>query len=87
MEIPTINSILEELLSIVGIQATNNIEKYIGVPTIINISPIKDFKFDSNMIWNRINIWKTKFLSQIGKKCSKDVVQVIPTYYCMGIFL
>jgi hypothetical protein len=38
-------------------------------------------------IWNRLNDWKVKFLSQAGKEILiKAVVQAIPTYY-MNVFL
>ena len=47
----------------------------------------KVFKSIKDKVWSRLNDWKVKFLSQVGKEILiKAIVQAIPTY-SMNVFL
>lgn len=51
-----------------------------GLPALIGRSRVSAFIDIKGKIWDRINGWKAKFLSQTGKEILlKEVVQSIPT--------
>jgi hypothetical protein len=50
-----------------GIEVTNSIEKYLGVPALVGRSIRMAFMSVKDRIWSRIFNWKNKFLSQAGK--------------------
>lgn len=56
------------ILIAVGVNSTTRYEKYLGLPTLIGRSRISSFKALKGKIWERMNGWKEKFLSQAGKK-------------------
>jgi hypothetical protein len=77
----------EEIARLSGLSATQSYEKYLGLPTMVGRSRYNSFKSIKDRVWNRLNDWKAKFLSQAGKEILiKAVVQAIPTY-CMSVFL
>jgi hypothetical protein len=77
----------EEISWLLGLKATNRYEKYLGLSTLVGKLKSKAFKSIKDRVWNRIQSWKVKFLSQAGKEILlKAVVQAIPTY-CMSVFL
>jgi hypothetical protein len=54
---------------------------------MVGKSRMQAFEGIKDKIWNCLNNWKTKFLTQAGKEILiKAAVQVIPTY-CMSVFL
>jgi hypothetical protein len=64
-----------------GASNTHSIEKYLGLPSFIGRSKIKAFEDITTRVWKRLQGWKEKFLSQIGKEVLiKAVVQAIPVY-------
>jgi hypothetical protein len=76
----------QEIIQLSGFQATQRYDKYLGLPTLIGKSRSQAFKSIKDRVWNRLNNWKTKFLSQAGKEILlKAVVQAIPTY-SMSVF-
>jgi hypothetical protein len=75
-----------EISQLSGLQATQNYDKYLGLPTLVGKSRVQAFNSIKDKVWTCLNNWKTKFLSQAGKEILlKVVVQAIPTY-CMSVF-
>jgi hypothetical protein len=74
-------------VAVAGVNPTRRYEKYLGLPALIGRSRISAFTDIKGKIWERINGWQEKFLSQAGKEILlKAVVQAIPTY-TMSVFL
>lgn len=75
-----------EITQLLGIQPTHKYVKYLGLPTFVGKSWNRAFKSINDEVWNRLQNWKVKFLSQVGKEILlKVVIQAIPTYN-MSIF-
>jgi hypothetical protein len=76
----------EHITSIAGVSSTRRYEKYLGLPALVGRSRIGAFSAIKSRIWECINGWKEKFLSQAGKEVLlKAVIQAIPTY-TMSVF-
>ncbi|XP_059441892.1 uncharacterized protein LOC132174217 [Corylus avellana] len=74
------------ILVAAGVNSTARYEKYLGLLALIGRSKVSAFTSITGRIWDRINGWKEKFLSQAGKEVLlKAVVQSIPTY-TMSVF-
>ncbi len=57
------------------------ITNYLGLPTLIGKSRVREFQSIKDRAWRRLNDWKSKFFSQAGKEMLlKVVIQAIPTY-------
>lgn len=77
----------ECILQLSGIPATQRYNKYLGLPSLVGRSCIREFQNITNRVRKKVMDWKLKFLSQAGKKVMiKAVLQAIPTYI-MSIFL
>jgi hypothetical protein len=75
------------ILSAAGVNSTTRYEKYLGLPAFVGRSKASSFTVLKGKIWERMNGWKEKFLSQAGKEILlKAVIQSIPTY-TMSVFL
>ncbi|XP_042944645.1 uncharacterized protein LOC122278530 [Carya illinoinensis] len=82
----TSNAAKDSMLSVAGVRSSSSYEKYLGLPALIGRSRLKAFKTILDRVRSRISNWKSKFVSQAGKKILlKAVVQALPTY-CMGLF-
>jgi ribonuclease HI len=82
----TRREVKEHILSIAGVGSTRRYEKYLGLPALVGRSRVEAFMGIKNRIWERINGWKERFLSQAGKEVLlKAVIQSIPTY-TMSVF-
>lgn len=78
---------MQEITQLSGLQATQNYDKYLGLPTLVGKSRITAFSGFKDRVWNCLNNWNTKFLTQAGKEILiKVVAHAIPTY-CMSVFL
>jgi hypothetical protein len=53
-----------EISQLSGLQFTRSYDKYLGLPTFIGKSRVQAFKEIKDRVWNCINNWKVKFLSQ-----------------------
>lgn len=70
-----------------GIPATQRYDSYLGFPALVGKSQIVAFRSIIDRVWKRLQDWKLKFLSQVGKEILiKVVIQAIPTY-SMSVFL
>lgn len=75
-----------DIVEILGVQEVDRDEKYLGLPTIIGRSKKAIFSCLIDKIWKKVQGWKEKFLSQVGKEILiKFVIQAIPIYM-MSIF-
>ena len=71
----------EHLLTVSGVSSTSCYDKYLGLQTLVGWSRTDSFQSFLDRIWNRLNGWKERFLSQAGKEVLlKAVIQAIPTY-------
>jgi hypothetical protein len=74
------------IISISGVSSLANYEKYLGLPPLVGRSKVSTFSGIQGRIWERINGWTEKFLTQAGKEVLlKAVIQAIPTY-TMSVF-
>jgi hypothetical protein len=75
------------IIAAAGVNSTTRYEKYLRFLALIGRSKVSAFTNITEKIWEHMNGWKEKFLSQVGKEVLlKAVVQAIPTY-TMSVFL
>jgi hypothetical protein len=71
----------QEVLSTLNISTEARNEKYLGLPIYMGQSRTKTFAYLKGQVWKRIQGWKEKLLSKVGKEVLiKVVAQAIPTY-------
>jgi len=71
------NSIQEFL----GVLEIKEYEKYLGLPAVVGRNRTVSLNFIKERIWDKIQGWKEKLLSQASKEVLlKSVVQAIPTF-------
>ncbi|XP_042952189.1 uncharacterized protein LOC122289271 [Carya illinoinensis] len=76
----------ETILTAAQVKEAKAFEKYLGLPSYVGRHKLAAFRPILDSIRNRIQNWKVKFISQVGKEVLlKSIVQAIPTY-CMSIF-
>ncbi|XP_042973039.1 uncharacterized mitochondrial protein AtMg00310-like [Carya illinoinensis] len=76
----------EFILQQVNGSRCNNYNRYLGLPTIVGRLKYNTFRSLKEKVWKRINSWKSKFLSSVGKEILiKSVLQAIPAYF-MSVF-
>ena len=64
-----------------GVQGTINFEKYLGLPAIVGKSKQQTFSGLKELIAWRLQGWKERLLSKVGRAILiKTVTQAIPTY-------
>jgi hypothetical protein len=65
----------------VHISAEARTEKYLGLLVYIGRSKIQTFAYLMDRIWKKIQGWKERFLSKVGKDILiKACAQAIPTF-------
>jgi hypothetical protein len=83
----TTQSIKDEFQQFMPIQISNNISKYLGLPTHVGRSKTQIFSFIMDRIRSKLKGWKERNLSFSGRGVLiRAVIQAIPTYV-MSIFL
>lgn len=61
-------------------------KSYLGLPTLIGRGKYHTFSFLKDMVWKKMQGWKGRLLSRVGKEVLiKTVAQSIPTY-AMRVF-
>jgi hypothetical protein len=55
-------------LAAVGVKSMTRYEKYLGLPSLIGKAKVSSFSSLKGRIWDRMNGWKEKFFSQVGKE-------------------
>ena len=74
---------IKELL---GVSEIKQYEKYLGLPVVVGRNRRASLNYIKDRVWNKLQRWKEKLLSQAGKEVLlKAVVQAIPTF-AMGCF-
>jgi hypothetical protein len=77
----TKSAVKQELMSILDIGSEARNQKYLGLPVYMGRSKSKTFAYLKDRVWKRIQGWKEKLLSKVGKEILiKTVAQAIPTY-------
>ncbi|XP_059441839.1 uncharacterized protein LOC132174162 [Corylus avellana] len=75
------------IVNIVGVPTAQRFDTYLGLPTLVGRSRIREFQGLIDRVRRKVFDRKTKFLSLAGKEVLlKAIVQAIPTY-SMSIFL
>ena len=65
-----------------GVLEIKEYEKYLGLPTVVGKNKSASLNFIKERVWEKLQGWKEKILSQAGKVVHlKAVVQAIPTFY------
>ena len=76
----------EEIKNLLGVSATTNFEKYLGLPSFVGRGKKQSFSYIREQIWHKMQGWKKRLLSQGGREVLiKVVLQAMPTY-TMGCF-
>ncbi len=71
----------------VGVPEIREHEKYLGLPSFVGRAKYSSFSNLKERVWQRVNGWKEKLLSQAGREILiKAVAQSMPTY-TMNCFL
>ena len=76
----------EAIKNELGVKEVDRFESYLGLPTLMGRAKYITFSFLKDRVWKKIQGWKGKLLSRVGKEVLiKAVAQSIPTY-TMGVF-
>uniref|UniRef100_A0A2N9J9T5 Non-specific serine/threonine protein kinase n=2 Tax=Fagus sylvatica TaxID=28930 RepID=A0A2N9J9T5_FAGSY len=71
----------DELIRILGVPAMRRYEKYLGLPSFVGRSKKASFAQIKDQVWNKLQGWKHRFLSQVGKEILiKSIIQAMPAY-------
>ncbi|XP_023920514.2 uncharacterized mitochondrial protein AtMg00310-like [Quercus suber] len=77
----------EWIKSTFGVKEVVCFETYLGLPTMVGRAKYQAFAYLKDKVWRKLQGWKGKLLSRVGKEILiKAVAQSIPTY-TMGVFL
>jgi hypothetical protein len=69
------------VLNVLRISGEARTEKYLGLPVYVGRSKAQTFEYLKERIWKRIQGWKERFLSKMGKDILiKACAQAIPTF-------
>lgn len=76
----------EEVIRLLRFKAMQGDKVFLGNPLFQSSSGVRDFKFIADKIHARLEGWKCKLLSRVGRTTLiKLVIQSIPVY-CMSTF-
>ena len=65
----TRNELRDIIKSLFGVQSTENLGKYLGVPALVGKDKRRAFRDIKERMMERVKSWYNKTLSQRGKKC------------------
>ena len=64
-----------------GVSDAHHIEKYLGLPSFVGRGKKHSFSYIRERVWNKIQGWKEKLLSQAGREVLiKSILQAMPTF-------
>ena len=70
-----------QIQQLLGVPATRQYEKYLGLPALVGRAKKQSFVYIRERVWRKLQGWKKKLLSQVGREVLiKAVIQAIPTY-------
>ncbi|XP_062020751.1 uncharacterized protein LOC133737152 [Rosa rugosa] len=76
----------EEVSSLLGVEMVASHEKYLGLPTYVGRKKTATFQYIKDNLAKKLNTWKGKMLSGVGKDILILVIaQALPTY-AMSVF-
>jgi hypothetical protein len=77
----TSSEIKEEIKAALHLPAIQQYDKYLGLPSLVGRSKHATFAHLKERVWNKIQGWKERLLSQAGREVFiKAIIQAIPTY-------
>lgn len=80
-------NVREEIMTLWDATQSHHYEKYLGLPPFIGKYRRREFSKIKGKLWQRLHLWKGKFLLQGGKEVLiKSVTLAIPTF-AMGCFM
>ena len=81
---PTVRKI--EIINELGVSEVQEYEKYLSLLAVVGRNKKVSLNFIKERVWNKLQGWKEKLLSQAGREVLlKAVVQAIPTF-AIGCF-
>ena len=70
-----------DLKNFLGVSEIKEYEKYLVLPAMVGRKKKKSFVYIKERIWGKLQGWKEKLLSQVGREVLlKAIVQAIPTF-------
>lgn len=82
----TKQKVRDAILQEVNVDSVRQFEKYLGLSTLIGRSRFSSFNYLKGRIWSKLNGWKEKLHTHVGKEILlKSVIQAIPNY-TMSVF-
>ena len=70
-----------ELVDFLGVSEVREYEKYLGLLAMVGRKKKESLNYIKERVWHKLQGWKEKLLSQVGKEVLlKAVVQEIPTF-------
>ena len=86
----TPHSLQTQIQHLLGVLAIRQYEKYLGIPASVGRAKKKKiFVYLKEREWKKLQGWKEKLLSQVGREVLiKSIIQAIPTYTmsCFKLF-
>ena len=77
----TSNVSKDEMKNLLEVAEIKEYERYLGLPTVVGRKKKASLNFIKDRVWDKLQGWKEKLLSQAGKEVLlKAVVQAIPTF-------
>ena len=71
----------DSILSMLGVPAIKQYEKYLGLPSFVGRAKYSSFAQINERVWSKLKGWKEKLISQAGREVLiKAVAQAIPTF-------